>query len=104
MGGDVFTGPYKKVSVFDCQIFQQLFFRFFEKSVIYDLTFGEKNKSLKILKNKTNANISFGLPQWLVNDISNDLENEKNPIQPDFILVLGRDADKSKSGTENILN
>ena len=73
----------------------------FEKSVIYDLTYGEKMESLTILKNKTNANISFSLPEWLVKEISNELENEKSPIQPDFILIIGRDADITESGIEN---
>jgi len=73
----------------------------FEKSVIYDLTYGEKMESLTILKNKTNANIAFSLPEWLVEEISNELENEKNPIQPDFILIIGRDADITESGIEN---
>ncbi|RLC38973.1 hypothetical protein DRH27_00935 [Candidatus Falkowbacteria bacterium] len=76
----------------------------FEKSVIYDLTYGEKMESLTILKNKTNANISFSLPDWLVEEISNELENEKSPIQPDFILVIGRDADITESGIENTEN
>ena len=73
----------------------------FEKSVIFDLTYGEKMKSLTILKNRTGANISFGLPQWLVDEISNDLEAEKNPVQPDFILILGQNADITNSGETN---
>ena len=76
----------------------------FQKSVIYDLTYGEKAKSLSILKNKTGANISLGLPQWLMDDISSDLNDEKNPIQPDFILVLGQNADATESGAENMEN
>ncbi len=76
----------------------------FQKSVIYDLSYGEKSKSLAILKEKTNANVSFGLPDWLIKDISKDLGNEKNPIQPDFLLILGQNADKSFSGRENMEN
>ncbi|MCK5415966.1 LCP family protein [Candidatus Parcubacteria bacterium] len=76
----------------------------FQKSVIYDLTYGEKIESLTVLKNKTNANISFSLPDWLKDDISKKISKESKSIQPDFILVLGRDADKSKSGVENILD
>lgn len=72
----------------------------FEKSVIYDLTYGEKMESLSVLKEKTGANISFGLPDWLVEDIKLDTEN-KNAPQPDFILILGQNADSSKSGTNN---
>ena len=73
----------------------------FEKSVIYDLSFGEKNKSLNILKEKTNANISLGLPEWLKIDIEKDLASETNPVQPDSILILGQDADVTNSGLLN---
>ncbi len=74
----------------------------FQKSVIYDLTYGGKIESLSVLKDKTKANVSFNLPQWLIDDISKDLANEKNPEQPDYILILGQDADKTESGVENI--
>jgi LCP family protein required for cell wall assembly len=73
----------------------------FQKSVIYDLTYGEKDKSLTVLKNKTGANISYGLPQWLIDEIKNDLAIEKNPVQPDFVIILGQEADKTGSGVEN---
>lgn len=73
----------------------------FQKSVIYDLSFGEKIESLTILKEKTNANVSFELPQWLQDDIAKDLSEEINPEQPDFILILGQNADKGNSGAEN---
>jgi polyisoprenyl-teichoic acid--peptidoglycan teichoic acid transferase len=75
----------------------------FQKSVIYDLTYGAKIQALTVLKNKTNANVSLGLPEWLINDLSKELakENKVKAIQPDFILVLGRDADATQSGAEN---
>jgi len=73
----------------------------FQKSVIYDLTYGEKTESLTILKDRTEANVSFGLPQWLIDEIASELTDEKNPIQPDFILILGQDADDTDSGTIN---
>lgn len=73
----------------------------FQKSVIYDLTYGEKMESLSVLKEKTGANVSFTLPQWLVDDIKKELADEKNPEQPDFILILGQDADKTSSGIDN---
>jgi LCP family protein required for cell wall assembly len=73
----------------------------FQKSVIYDLSYGAKPKSLAVLKQKTNANVAYALPDWLVNEIENDLADEKNPVQPDFLLVLGQDADKSQSGSVN---
>ena len=43
------------------------------------------------------------MPEWLVNDISEELKYEKNSIQPDFILILGQDADQTDSGSENKL-
>lgn len=75
----------------------------FEKSVIYDLTYGKKMNSLTILKEKTGANISFGLPGWLTEDLKKEAETagETEPIQPDFILIIGQDADQSKSGMDN---
>lgn len=73
----------------------------FETSVIYDLAFGEKTESLKLLKKETGANISFDLPQWLKKDINEDVTKEKDPAQPDFILILGRSADETRSGQPN---
>lgn len=71
----------------------------FQKSVIYDLTFGGKEESLTVLKEKTGANVSQGLPEWLVDDINKKTAGEK--VEPDFILVIGQDADKTESGTVN---
>lgn len=73
----------------------------FQKSVIYDLSYGEKEGSLAVLKKVLNANVSFGLPNWLVEDLEKELKNEKNPAQPDFLVILGQEADKTSSGTEN---
>ena len=74
----------------------------FEKSVIYDLTYGAKIQALTILKNKTNANVALGMPQWLMDSLAKEISGEKTkPIQPDFILILGQDADDTKSGTAN---
>ncbi|MCK4539703.1 LCP family protein [Candidatus Parcubacteria bacterium] len=74
----------------------------FQKSVIYDLTYGEKAKSLSILKEAVEANVSFGLPDWLIEEISMEISSENNPIQPDFILILGQNADQTNSGEKNI--
>ncbi|MBI4779594.1 LCP family protein [Candidatus Falkowbacteria bacterium] len=73
----------------------------FQKSVIYDLTYGEKIQALTVLKNRTNANVALGMPQWLIDDLAKELKGETNPVQPDFILILGQDADKTNSGTAN---
>jgi hypothetical protein len=73
----------------------------FQKSVIYDLTYGEKIQALTVLKNKTNANVALGMPEWLINDLAKELAKETKSAQPDFILILGQDADTTQSGTEN---
>jgi LCP family protein required for cell wall assembly len=73
----------------------------FEKTVIYDLTYGEKIDSLAILKDRLDANVSLGLPQWLMDDLAAEISTEENPIQPDFIIILGQNADKTQSGTIN---
>ena len=74
----------------------------FQKDVIYDLTNGEKNESLTILKDKTGANVAYSLPDWLIDDIQTENEIDPNPIQPDFILIVGQDADETDSGEENL--
>ncbi|MBU1160810.1 hypothetical protein KKG18_03275, partial [Patescibacteria group bacterium] len=61
------------------------------------LTYGEKKKSLDVLKKITNANVSLGLPQWLINEIKLDLVEQKNPVQPDFILILYNYENKNSS-------
>ena len=75
----------------------------FQKSVIYDLTYGEKIQSLTVLKDLTGANVALGLPEWLKADLAGELAGEINPIQPDFIIILGQEADKTKSGAENLV-
>ena len=72
----------------------------FEKTVIYDLGYGVKRSSLEFLKEKTGANIAPTLPDWLKADLAATADTE-NKEQPDFIIILGTDADKSNSGTEN---
>ncbi len=74
----------------------------FKKSVIYDLTYGEKINSLTILKDKTGADVNFGLPEWLIADLAEQFSAEENTKQPDFILIIGQDADSSASGAENL--
>jgi hypothetical protein len=65
----------------------------FQKSVIYDLTYGKKSSSLQILKDKTGANVAYGLPEWLVSDINKNYpkDNDNDKGQPDFILIIGQD-------------
>ena len=66
----------------------------FEKSVIYDLTFGAKKDSLETLKKKTNANVSYTLPDWLKTDLKNEVASG-TASQPDLILIVGQDMDTS---------
>jgi len=73
----------------------------FQKSVIYDLTYGAKIQALEVLKNKTGANAALGMPQWLIEEMAKELAKEQNPAQPDFILLLGEDADATHSGAAN---
>ena len=73
----------------------------FQKTVIYDLTYGEKSEALEVLRSKTEANVSPDLPEWLMTDINADVSGQEKPVQPDFILVLGQEADMTKSGKEN---
>lgn len=75
----------------------------FQNSVIYDLTAGGKIESLSVLKEKTGANVSLELPQWLADDLKEEAAGE-SAEQPDFILILGRDADSTSSGTANTAN
>lgn len=73
----------------------------FEKTVVYDLTYGEKKRSLGLLKEKLAAEVAYSLPEWLIAEIAADNAKEKNPIKPDFIIILGHEADQSQSGREN---
>ena len=74
----------------------------FETSVIYDLTYGEKKESLKLLKQKTNANISFNLPEWLKDDIVAEIKKHPEEPKADIILILGKNANRSYTTTSAI--
>lgn len=71
----------------------------FEKSVIYDLTFGAKKDSLETLKQKTNANVSFNLPDWLKADLKAEAASG-TAAQPDLVLILGQDMDATYNSLE----
>lgn len=60
----------------------------YEKTVIYDLTDGDKQEELENLKTKLNANIASGATQGLTN--SSDV---------DFLIILGKDQ-----GSQNTLS
>jgi polyisoprenyl-teichoic acid--peptidoglycan teichoic acid transferase len=61
-------------------------------STIYDITYGAKLKSLKILKEKTGASVGFGLPEWLDKEMKEEASTRTMDEKPDFILVLGQDT------------
>jgi len=73
----------------------------YAESTIFDLSYGAKMNSLEILKNKTGARVNLGLPEWLMAELRDRNQGKKNLVQPDFILILGQDADKTQSGVEN---
>jgi len=70
--------------------------RNFQKSVIYDLTSGGKPESLALLKEKTGANVAYGLPDWLKADISRASSTRNKTKQLDFVLILGEEANVQK--------
>jgi polyisoprenyl-teichoic acid--peptidoglycan teichoic acid transferase len=73
----------------------------FTSSVIYDLTMGQKMDALAVLKQKTGATVTFNLPDWLQADLTAELNKNPELEKPDFVLVLGQDADTTNSGTAN---
>ena len=62
------------------------------QTTIYDLTYGADEADLETLKEKTNAVTDTTLPDWLVQEIKDDLKNNPNQTRPDFILVLGNSS------------
>jgi len=64
----------------------------FEVSVVYDLTYGKKAKSLQALKQSTGSNVVFGLPDWLRADIDAVKSKDKTYQDPDYIMIVGQDA------------
>ncbi|MDD2807947.1 MAG: LCP family protein [Patescibacteria group bacterium] len=71
----------------------------FERTVIYDLTFGAKKDSLEMLKKQTGANVSYTLPDWLKNDLQAEAASG-TVSQPDLVLIIGQDADSSYNSVE----
>lgn len=65
--------------------------RDFSKTIIYDLSYGEKDEALKYLKEYLQADVSFSVPDWLAEEIKNSNTSEEFEV-PDFIIVLGQNA------------
>ena len=64
--------------------------RNYENTVVYDLSNGQKNESLAILKKITGALQAFDSPAWLSEYQTGDTN------QPDFLIILGTDANKAE--------
>lgn len=56
--------------------------REYKKSLIYDLTYGQKLQSLEILQAAGQASLAYDAPSWLET-------YKNNPDHPDFILIIG---------------
>ncbi len=61
--------------------------RNYEQTVVYDLSSGEKNESLTVIKKLTGATQAFNSPEWLE-------EYKTGENKSDFLLILGTDANK----------
>ncbi len=61
--------------------------RNYEQTVLYDLSYGQKNDSLLTLKKITGATQAFNSPDWLAQYKTGDNKS-------DFLLILGTDANK----------
>jgi polyisoprenyl-teichoic acid--peptidoglycan teichoic acid transferase len=56
-----------------------------QESIIFDLTYGNKNEALMALEEITGAEQNFAFPDWI-----KDYQNQEETV--DFILLLGTDA------------
>jgi len=72
----------------------------YEKTVIYDLSQGQKSDTLQFLKEKFDANVVVGIPTWLTTsftslgesfiDLDISAHSQKNHV--DFIIILGKNS------------
>ncbi len=69
--------------------------RNFTQTTIYDLSGGNKKKSLDVLKRTTNASLAYSWPAW-ISSYQNASSTTSTPEIPDFILILGTDANKAE--------
>lgn len=59
------------------------------KTFVFDLTYGNKNEALNIIKKNTGAEQTFAFPDWLK-------EYENSVEAADFVLILGTDSNKAQ--------
>lgn len=64
-------------------------------TIVYDLSNGQKTETLNYLKNQFNQT-SSELPDWLATDLEKDKNYTNDYQQPDFIIVIGKDATTTK--------
>lgn len=71
----------------------------YERTIIYDLTQGQKNDALNLLREKLDADISLSIPSWMTSSITpteltifapQALAEQKSSI--DFLIILGKNA------------
>jgi polyisoprenyl-teichoic acid--peptidoglycan teichoic acid transferase len=67
--------------------------RNFEKTVIYDLSYGSKNEALNFLKESLKADVEFEIPLWLKEEIKKNISSKKEET-PDFLVILGLNSNK----------
>lgn len=63
--------------------------RNYEKTLVFDLTYGNNNSALEAIKENSGATQSFEFPVWIK-------EYQEQPEAADFVLILGTDADKAE--------
>lgn len=70
----------------------------YKKTIIYDLTRNNRPDELNFLKNKLNAIISITIPDWLTSQTvagaKIGLTNPEFNSLADFIIIIGKDADR----------
>lgn len=64
-------------------------------TIVYDLSENSKPETLNYLKNQF-TQTSNELPDWLSTDLENDKKYTNDYQEPDFIIVIGKDATTTK--------
>ncbi len=60
-----------------------------DKTIVYDLSYGGKQKALSFLLENLNATSSIKMPAWLIDYIKLEVKNNSTKTKPDFIIILG---------------
>ncbi len=63
-----------------------------QTTIIYDLTNGQKNKTLDIIKNQVGGYVTTEMPNYIKEEIAKEnLNTNENNQSIDFIIILGQD-------------